>query len=153
MNHAWLSTIFCLPIVLGSAFKSLPIPNTELRTFMELNFTNISEAKGKVLVAVYASEADFLNENKAVLREVVDVNKTGNVNIKLDLAKEGQYAIAAFHDLNGNQKLDTNFLGVPTEPYAFSNNARPKFRAPTWGEAGFYWKPGGGMVTLKLEKW
>jgi uncharacterized protein (DUF2141 family) len=36
----------------------------------------------------------------------------------------GQYAIILFHDENGNGKLDRNALGVPTEPYGFSNNVR-----------------------------
>jgi hypothetical protein len=36
----------------------------------------------------------------------------------------GRYAAIAFHDENGNGKPDKNFLGVPTEPYGFSNNVQ-----------------------------
>ncbi len=120
---------------------------------MELNFTNIKEAKGKVYVAVYNAETGFLKEEKALLREVFSVEKSGSLSVNLNIEKEGRYAIAAFHDLNGNGKLDKNMVGVPTEPYAFSNNARPKLRAPNWNEASFAWKPGGSVVSLKLEKW
>jgi len=42
-----------------------------------------------------------------------------------------------FHDENGNGKNDRNFLGIPKEPYGFSNNARRKFGPPTWTEAKF----------------
>ena len=129
------------------------VPKEVSPPLMNIQYSNILEAKGKVLVAVYASEADFLNEKKAFLREVFPVDKTGTLNVRLNIEKEGRYAIAAFHDLNGNNKLDTNMLGVPTEPYAFSNNARPKLRAPNWAEASFEWKPGGSVVSLKLEKW
>ena len=41
----------------------------------------------------------------------------------------GRYAIILFHDENGNGKLDKNALGVPTEPYGFSNNV-PGFLGP-----------------------
>jgi uncharacterized protein (DUF2141 family) len=35
----------------------------------------------------------------------------------------GDYAFAVYHDANGNGKLDRNGVGMPTEDYAFSNNA------------------------------
>jgi uncharacterized protein (DUF2141 family) len=120
---------------------------------MDITFTNIKEAKGKMFVAVYDSEASYLNVEKAVIKEFVAVDKTGSLTIKLNLEKEGRYAVAAFHDLNGNGKIDKNLLGVPTEPYAFSNNVRPSFRAPNWNESSFKWKPGSTPVTLKLETW
>jgi uncharacterized protein (DUF2141 family) len=47
----------------------------------------------------------------------------------------GQYAIILFHDENGNGKLDKNALGVPTEPYGFSNNVRGFLGPPSFEEA------------------
>jgi uncharacterized protein (DUF2141 family) len=42
----------------------------------------------------------------------------------------GTYSIKAFHDENGNNQLDTNLLGKPTERYGFSNNARGCYGPP-----------------------
>jgi uncharacterized protein (DUF2141 family) len=47
------------------------------------------------------------------------------------------YAVAAFHDENGNQKLDTNFVGAPKEGFGFSNGARGKLSAPSFEAAKF----------------
>ncbi len=47
----------------------------------------------------------------------------------------GTYAVAVHHDANTNGKLDANFLGIPKEGYGVSNDARPKFRAPRFGES------------------
>ena len=48
----------------------------------------------------------------------------------------GTYAIGVYIDENENEKLDTNFLGMPKEQYGFSNNARafgiPKFEAASF---------------------
>lgn len=49
----------------------------------------------------------------------------------------GTYAIAVFQDLNGNGKLDTGLLGIPKEPYCFSNNFRPRFSGPKWTDCRF----------------
>ena len=48
---------------------------------------------------------------------------------------EGKYAVAVFHDENKNGILDKNYLGIPTEAYGFSNNARRTFSAPSFKEA------------------
>ena len=50
--------------------------------------------------------------------------------------KPGHYAVMVTHDENGNGKLDTNLIGMPTEGYGFSNNPRV-MRKPTWDEARF----------------
>ncbi|WP_368565669.1 DUF2141 domain-containing protein [Pseudoxanthomonas sp. UTMC 1351] len=52
-----------------------------------------------------------------------------------DLAP-GTYAVMISHDENGNGKLDSNFMGMPTEGYGFSNNPAV-MRKPTWEEARF----------------
>jgi uncharacterized protein (DUF2141 family) len=49
----------------------------------------------------------------------------------------GRYAASASHDVNGNGKPDRNWAGLPTEPWAVSNNARPRLRAPRFAEAAF----------------
>ena len=49
----------------------------------------------------------------------------------------GEYAVAAFTDINRNAKLDSNFLGIPTEPYGFSRDARGLMGPPSFSEAAF----------------
>ena len=46
----------------------------------------------------------------------------GTVELRIRNVKPGTYAIAVFHDVNGNGKLDRNFIGLPNEPYGFSND-------------------------------
>ena len=118
-----------------------------------ITFTNIKEAKGSLYVGVYKSEADFMKEEKACLKKIIPVTATGNLNLDVSELGPGTYAISCFHDVNGNGKLDTNFLGIPSEPYGFSNNARPKFRAPNWNEAKFEVKAEGSKISIQLEKW
>jgi len=120
---------------------------------LDISFTNIQHAKGTLYIGVYNSEADFLKPEEAVLKKIVPVTVTGSLDLRFPELAPGVYALSCFHDLNGNGKLDTNLFGIPTEPYGFSNNARPKFRAPNWAEAKFEVKEGGGRISVKLEKW
>jgi uncharacterized protein (DUF2141 family) len=118
---------------------------------MTIGISNIREAKGAVLVAVFQKEQGFLEHDKAVFKQKYPVASSGNMSVVIPELPEGAYAVSCFHDLNGNNILDKNIFGVPSEPYGFSNNARPKFRAPSWQEARFWF--GGGEVWVKVEGW
>ena len=49
----------------------------------------------------------------------------------------GTYGMKAVHDVNGNGKMDVNPFGMPTEPYAFSNNAVGNMGPAQWDRAHF----------------
>ena len=48
--------------------------------------------------------------------------RQGIVELRVRNVKPGAYAIAVFHDTNGNGKLDRSLIGLPSEPYGFSND-------------------------------
>lgn len=120
---------------------------------LPLEFTNLKAARGKLYIAIYDREEAFMQAEKAAAQYVLPVEKAGSLDLHAAGLKPGIYAISCFHDVNGNGKLDVNLLGIPTEPYGFSNNARPKFRAPSWSESKFEWKNDGGRFSIRLEKW
>lgn len=124
-----------------------------INTEFSVEFSNILEAKGSLYVAVYDHPDAFMEVEKVRVKKVVQVSQTGTVKISLGTLPPGNYALSCFHDLNGNGKLDTNLLGIPTEPYGFSNNARPKFRAPKWTEAMFNLNEAPKAIKVRLEKW
>jgi uncharacterized protein (DUF2141 family) len=49
----------------------------------------------------------------------------------------GEYAISVFQDLNGNGELDEKKIGIPAEPFGFSNDARGKLGPPKYKKARF----------------
>ena len=122
-------------------------------TELHLSLSNIRDLKGSIYIAVYDNESDFLNPDKIRDKKIVAVSNLGTMDLVFQHLPAGHYAISCFHDVNGNGKLDTNLLGIPTEPYGFSNNARPKFRAPNWGETKFDLLHGTTTQAIRLEKW
>ncbi len=67
-------------------------------------------------------------------RATVSVAELGSLRFG-DLPS-GDYAVALFHDENGNGKLDTS-LGIPREGIGFSNNPRLLFGPPRFAAASF----------------
>jgi uncharacterized protein (DUF2141 family) len=76
---------------------------------------------------------------------------SGTLVCKFNGVVPGTYAISVGHDANGNKKVDTNFLGIPTEGWGVSNNVVPKLRAPRFDEAQFMVKEGSNVeLEVKL---
>ncbi|MCB0445953.1 MAG: DUF2141 domain-containing protein [Gelidibacter sp.] len=99
-----------------------------------VTITNFDNDKGKVFIALYNSEASFLGTGyMSVISNIKD--KACSVTFK-DVP-HGIYAISLFHDENGNNKMDSNFLGIPKEDYACSNNAKGFMGPPKWQDAKF----------------
>ena len=63
----------------------------------------------------------------------------------------GTYGASAFHDKNGNGKLDTNFMGVPIEDYCASNDARGFMGPPSFDDAKFTYRGGTQRFEARLR--
>ena len=99
---------------------------------LEVTVKNIKEVKGTVRVALYNNEKDFLE--KFVQGKIVKVAGK-EAKVVFENLQPGTYAISAFHDENDNEKLDSGFMGIPTEPYGFSNDAKGTFGPPSFDKA------------------
>lgn len=108
--------------------------------------------KGTILIAVYGSEADFDENENAVQTAKLSVDQVGTFSTRLTDLPSGKYVIALFQDVNDNGKLDSNFLGIPKEPYAFSRSPEVKWRAPRYDEVVFDLQQSLEMK-LVLKKW
>jgi uncharacterized protein (DUF2141 family) len=61
----------------------------------------------------------------------------GKVTLQLTGLPEGPLAFTLYQDANANGRLDMNPMGMPTEPYGFSNNAAGHFGPPKFEQALF----------------
>ena len=94
----------------------------------------INSNKGKVLLALYNSENEFL---KTVYKGKKSDITNNSCQVIFEDVPSGIYAVSIFHDENDNGKMDTNFMGIPKEDYGCSNNAKGFMGPPKWGDANF----------------
>ena len=107
---------------------------------------DIRDASGTLQVQVHAGQAQFEGDGAAA--RFLEQAVAGSMTITAEDLPPGEYAIRVMHDVNGNDELDANFVGMPTEPYAFSNNAKGMFGPATWEDARFVLE---GEVTLVIS--
>ena len=111
--------------------------------------TEFEAEGGRVRISVYENEAAFLE--RAAMKHQGIIDKNGVAAIPLYGLKPGDYAFVAYYDSNGDGRLNRSALGAPTEPYAFSNDVKPKLRKPRFEEAKVEVAPG-EIVVMTMEK-
>ncbi|MEZ5562898.1 MAG: DUF2141 domain-containing protein [Gammaproteobacteria bacterium] len=100
--------------------------------------TNVQSDKGQVIVRVYDNADDWLSDRYRTFKSVkVAGNRAGDSVVLELLLPPGEYALSVFQDVDDDTELKRNFIGIPKEPAALSNNLRPKMGPPKYKDAVF----------------
>ena len=91
-------------------------------------------AQGSVNAALYNSDGAWMKAPQMLAGQTAPAAQPRTVLVFKGL-KPGHYGVAAYHDENANGKLDTNVVGLPTEPYGASRDARGVMGPPAWADA------------------
>jgi len=110
---------------------------------LEIEVAGLRSSQGKILLELLDS-----NQKSILAKEVSIQNKKCTATI--DSLQISKYAVRYFHDENSNNKLDTNWLGMPSEGYGFSNNAYGNF-GPKKFEEWLIDIKGNTKVVLKIK--
>ena len=131
---------------------SSPRPASPTGT-LRFSVENVKHAKGTIWVGVYTSEDDFLDREKARL-VAVKVSDSGVCDISIpEMVVGKEYALGLFHDENDNGEFDTNFFGLPSEPWAFSGTLKSRFRVPRFNAVSFRFETSAPAQILRLRTW
>lgn len=118
---------------------------------LSITITDLKSATAPVIFSVYENPDTYL-EPKAQLKTYRFVPKATTLKLKLTDLPYGTYAIAFYQDMNDSGKIDKNGLGIPKEPYAFSNDIRPKMSAPSFADCKFVYGKKENSITVKMGK-
>lgn len=105
----------------------------EQRSFL---VKGLKAKQSQVHIAVFDGEAEFPKSDRSQKTLVIPASEN-QVSFSLQLPTDRPIAIAVFQDLDGSGNLSKNALGIPAEPYGFSNNARGAFGPPSFRQAAF----------------
>ena len=99
-----------------------------------ITVNNIGLKKAGVLSVGIFDQTNFPKVGKPLL-EIRKKISGRAMEIVFENIPAGEYGIAAFQDIDKNNDLKTNFIGFPTEPIGFSNDARIKMGPPSFEDA------------------
>ena len=95
--------------------------------------------KGQLRIALFNSEETYSDKKEPeepFIRGFASIKDKRAIWV-FENIPFGEHVIIYYHDENGNNKLDKNFLGIPKEKHGFSNNAKGSLGIPDYGKAKF----------------
>ena len=103
---------------------------------LEVRIDGLRSAEGDVRVALHrqVGEGSFPGDAGVVSASFRRAAEGAVRFVFADVAP-GAYAVAAFHDADGDGALNQNIVGMPTEGHGFSNGARGFMGPPSFEDA------------------
>jgi uncharacterized protein (DUF2141 family) len=116
---------------------------------LTVTVSGIRNASGSVSTGIFNSESSFAKPSEALASFRIKTGQ-GSVGFTAHDLPPGRYAVAAYHDENGNGRLDFDPTGVPTEGYGVSNDARNPSAPPEFAKAAFELRDQNKSVTVNI---
>lgn len=114
---------------------------------IDVHVTNTAGGKGNVNVAVCDRER-FLKQ--CAYTGTVPA-RDGETVVTIKGVPPGTWAVLAYQDENANGALDRNLIGIPSENYGFSRDARGRFGPPSFDDAAMPIRDEAATATVRLH--
>ncbi len=118
--------------LLVSIAMAVPVTAETLTVVIE----SLASTDGHIMLRILAGEQEFDGDVEAIT-SIKQRALAGDNTFTVANLPAGDYGLQIMHDKNSNGKLDSNFVGMPTEPWGFSNNATGNMGPPAWSDVKF----------------
>lgn len=139
----WLSA-------LALTLRATPPAPTAETTAVTVVVTKLPSATATLKLYFYNDKANFLVRNHYTLLKHLKPGGSTKVVYSIQLPS-GEWAIAVTQDLNENDLVDRNLIGIPTEPFALSQVGHPRFKIPTFDDCKFTVRGATTTVTIAMK--
>lgn len=118
---------------------------------LDLQVLGAKSDNGVVRILLFDSKKGYPDQVELAVRSFSLPLSKRKCRIKISDLKPGKYAIAVFHDEDGNGRVTTNPLGYPIEKYGFSNNVKAYFGPPDYEKTVFELKDDPIAIVIHLR--
>ncbi len=137
------SRVWILAVI---AMQALPAAAANLTIRVE----NVLPAGGVLRLGLYDA-ARYPDDNSKPVASADVPAVAGETVITLHGLAPGIYAIQTFQDVNANDRMDTSWIGLPLEPFGFSQDATPFLSKPAFDDVKFTLNAGYNSQVIHLQ--
>ncbi len=135
------SNLFIILVLIIATLVSAQTDSTKAKfgaktATIKVIVTKLESNDGKVFCALCNSKENYEQKGNAFKGIKSNISKSKS-EIVFSEIPYGTYAFKLFHDEDNDGVMSTNWLGIPSEDYAFSNNAKGSMGPAKWNDAKF----------------
>jgi uncharacterized protein (DUF2141 family) len=143
-SNFWILFFMAAGLPAGPAWPAAATASLTIRV------ENVLAAGGVLRLGLYDA-ARYPDDNSKPIAFADVPAVAGETVITLHAIPPGIYAIQTFQDVNANDKMDTSWVGLPLEPFGFSQDATPFLSKPTFDEVKFVLEAGENSQVIHLQ--
>lgn len=134
---------------LAALIGLLPLISAAPPAEVELGISGQRSAKGLIRICLTRDPGHFpgCTDDPAAEKRSIPAGQSA---LRFEGLPSGAYAVALFHDENGNGRLDT-IVGIPREGFGFSRNPPIRFGPPRFAAARFAVTSGATEQQVRLK--
>ncbi len=136
----------CAILLAGAPGSATAEDNAKTKDVITFTVTNLEHSRGKVRCSIYRESGWLETPVAEVTAKIVGKKAT----CRFRGISSGTYGLAGHHDEDGDDELDTNFVGIPSEGLCASNNATGSFGPPSFDDAKFRYRGGKKALSAKM---
>ncbi len=129
----WSASLLLLAT--GGCLCFAPQANSSSNSVIKVQIDGLQEAKGQLCYSIFAKSKGFPDSSDNTLQAKCVSVQERSPKLTIENLHLGTYALAIFHDVNGDGELNRNFLGIPQEGFGFSRNPQIQTSPPSFGES------------------
>ena len=133
--------------LLAASMMATPIA---LASDLTVTVESIAKTQGTIVLGLF-DEASYDGDGDGAVNGANLKVEGNDVTVTFEGLEPGEYAVKLYHDVNDDGEMNTNPFGMPTEPFAFSNDAKGRFGPAKWDAAKFSVSADGTVHTIKLN--
>jgi uncharacterized protein (DUF2141 family) len=137
MKRKFFWSLVCLTTIAGISLAT--IVNAESNPTLTVVVNGVRSHSGQICMRVFSGNKGFPNGDESEVKSAC-VPITGNsITKQFSGLKPGTYAVGIIADENGDEKLNTDFLGIPQEGFGMSRNPKVSVTTgtPKFSDASF----------------
>lgn len=136
--------------LLACVFHFQNVPSSE-HSRLVVSVSGLKHTEGQIGILLFDKGEGFPSSREKAVREMLlPINQDELSHVFTDLPF-GEYAVSVMHDENGNNQLDTNLFGIPTEGNGVSNNVKSWLGPPKFKQAAFKVNSPSHSITVKIK--
>ena len=142
-----------MPLLFFAVLSTISTAQTKPETHLTVDVRLTHDAHGDLAYLIFNAPSGFPGDRDQAIHHGFLPIPAGAQQISIDTdLPPGTYAVSVYEDLNGNHKLDHNFLGIPQEPVGASNNPRARIGPPHFDECSFHIGTAPKSITITLVR-
>jgi uncharacterized protein (DUF2141 family) len=114
-----------------------------------LIINNLASPNSPINVVVYQAANKFLSKTDRFKKYKYNSDSSTFI-AQINNLSYGEFAIATYQDVNKDGVCNRNFMGVPKEPYGFSNDFKPTIKPPKFKDCQFTYNENADTLTLSM---